>query len=374
MAQRAFLAPVAGLTLLVLAGCGSGEGPSSGAGAAGGASGSDVTSGPAGGREASEPFVAEPETWTWVPIEGAFCADGSPTGIGVSLSKKSSRLVVYFMGGGACWSEASCTEFRTALHLGGYDGRDFEAEIGLIGATAPFRRDDETNPFKDDSYVFIPYCTGDVHGGRRVATYGGEPFHHVGFENLTRALPRLRATFEAPERVVVTGSSAGGIGAGFNFWRFKELYPAARAYLLDDSGPPLPPPYLSAEREGAWRAAWNLDATLPEDCADCGERLDALLDHYAVKYAGTRMALLSYTHDSVISAFYGISGPDFYEGLKELADEHFDGTESFRYFYDVGGSHVMLATPKTVSQGGTSLWKWIGLMVQDDPAWKSVHP
>jgi hypothetical protein len=45
-----------------------------------------------------------PNVWTWIPIPGAYCDDGSPTGIGVNLPPTSSNnLLIAFEGGGACW-------------------------------------------------------------------------------------------------------------------------------------------------------------------------------------------------------------------------------------------------------------------------------
>ena len=58
-----------------------------------------------------------------------------------------------------------------------------------------------TNPFRDASYVFVPYCTGDLHAGSNVATYdvlGPRTFAHVGRRNVEALLPRLRATWRRP--------------------------------------------------------------------------------------------------------------------------------------------------------------------------------
>ncbi|WP_437852784.1 hypothetical protein [Sorangium sp. So ce363] len=48
------------------------------------------------------------ENWTWVPFSNAFCANGDAAGIGVNLTGKSKRVVVYLEGGGACWDEDTC--------------------------------------------------------------------------------------------------------------------------------------------------------------------------------------------------------------------------------------------------------------------------
>lgn len=46
------------------------------------------------------PIEAEPRRWTWVPIEGAECMNGSPTGIGINPSTSTSKLLIVLEGGG----------------------------------------------------------------------------------------------------------------------------------------------------------------------------------------------------------------------------------------------------------------------------------
>ena len=36
---------------------------------------------------------------------------------------------------------------------------------------------------------------------------------------------------------VLTGSSAGGFGAAFNYGSFRPYFPKAKGFLVDDSGP-----------------------------------------------------------------------------------------------------------------------------------------
>src|SRR5206468_3191319 len=76
-----------------------------------------------------------------------------------------------------------------------------------------FDRHDDTNPFRNDSFTFVPYCTGDVHAGSKPdANYGGRITHHVGYQNMTAYLTRLVPTFSSASRVILSGSSAGGFG------------------------------------------------------------------------------------------------------------------------------------------------------------------
>ena len=74
-----------------------------------------------------EPIAAPDEQWTFVPVPGAKCANGSATGMAVNLTKRSSRLVFYLQGGGACWEAAACAA-GTATHV--LDTMDAKAVLG----------------------------------------------------------------------------------------------------------------------------------------------------------------------------------------------------------------------------------------------------
>src|SRR5579872_283862 len=64
----------------------------------------------------SEAIIAQPLTWTWVPFSNCFCMEGSTTGIGVNLNTNSSRVLLYLLGGGACWDYTTCYVLNTAVH------------------------------------------------------------------------------------------------------------------------------------------------------------------------------------------------------------------------------------------------------------------
>ena len=350
-------------------GAGGGTTTGTGTGGAGGGTGGGGTGGSASGT----PIEAPAEQWTYVPFNDAFCADGSPTGIGVNLTDKSKNVVIYMMGGGACWDQLTCYTFKTAAHIeGGYGPAEFQQDAQSFLGLTMFDRNDPANPFKDDSFVFIPYCTGDVHSGNNVADYGGKLTHHVGYANFTAYLSRILPTFPDAARVVLSGSSAGGFGSGFNWGRTRDAF-GKRVFLIDDSGPPLPAPYLSENLEQAWRNAWNLNAALPPDCPACLDDLYKLFDYYGPKYPTDRASLLSYKQDNVISTLFQINGAHVAQGLDALATDVFANHDNFKFFYVDGNSHVLLDDPSQTSQGGVVLTDWITQQVTDDPAWASVQ-
>ena len=66
------------------------------------------------------------------------------------------------------------------------------------------------NPFADYTFIFVPYCTGDVHLGDVTREYSPElTVEHNGFVNSTTALTYLVENYADAAQVVVVGESAG---------------------------------------------------------------------------------------------------------------------------------------------------------------------
>ncbi len=191
-----------------------------------------------GGSDAPPAFeeeIAEDGVWTFVPIEGSRCMDGSPTGIGMNLSRSSDKLVIMYEGGGACFNDVSCSG---VAHQEGYREADLAAFVANEGRVGLFDRTDAENPARDWNYVFVPYCTGDIHAGNNEDGLGGRMA--VGYVNSTLAITRVRDEFAGGlSYVLASGYSAGGFGAFYNYGQIQELFGDTPVDLLDDSGPPV---------------------------------------------------------------------------------------------------------------------------------------
>jgi hypothetical protein len=341
-----------------------------------------------------------PLEWTWVPVEGSVCSDGSPTGVGLERGPgESPDVFVFLMGGGACWDTLTCSglpEFGVPplATPGPYGEEEFHAEIEARRAGSILDRSLPGNPFKDFTFVFVPYCTGDVHAGDSVESYPfvSEPWRHRGRTNVAADLAHLAVLLETPSRVVVAGSSAGGFGALLAFDLAKATWPTARAYLVDDSGPPLAEiPRLTVE---AWYARWDLGAAVDAVCgADgpaCRSDLGLVFPALAARHPDDRLALLSSTRDETMRLFFGrftaefpfvtgMPGAEFESGLRSLAaaiedGTPGDGTAETHAFIVAGTSHPMLDRPAAFASQGVGLLAWLRQMVEDDPGWASAIP
>jgi len=153
-----------------------------------------------------------PDEWTVIrPGGDTICSRGTEYAYAVRGGSVN-KVVVEFMGGGACWSDLTCS-VADAI---------FNAEVNVerlseISGSGIYDRENEENPFKDWYHVFIPYCTGDIHWGNSVVEYGeGEnafTIHHKGAVNSQAVMDWVYENFERPENIFITGCSAGAYGS-----------------------------------------------------------------------------------------------------------------------------------------------------------------
>ena len=315
-------------------------------------------------------------TWTWVDFPESACDDGTPTGIGVNLTA-SPNVLVYLQGGGACWDALTCLTLNSATH-GPYGGTQFTAQFppnGNATGTA-FDRTLAGNPFATWNFVYVPYCTGDLHGGQNVATYatnnGPRAYHHVGHANVLAYLRRLIPTFGSAQKIVLSGASAGGYGTMLNQPDFHAGFPGAKLYVLDDSGPMITG-FPASELQGFF-TNWRLDLVTDPVCGmACRTDLSLLHSSLATTY-GDRTALLSSLQDQTIRQYAQMSATQFQTALLALELNRIRPQPKDHVFFVTGQSHTMLGNVSGFSQNGVSLLPWLTQFVNDDAAWTSVMP
>ncbi len=171
-------------------------------------------------------------------------ADGSPYALYVRRGG-SANLVIHFSGGGACWDGETASRPITLLRmLRGYTRRltafYFAALSRLFPAalTGLANRRDPKNPFRDWTFVFIPYTTGDMHVGDTVATYAHDGrelrVHHNGRSNVTTALAWVFENCRDVGTVLVSGESSGAWASAFYAPTVADHYEGARVCCLSD--------------------------------------------------------------------------------------------------------------------------------------------
>lgn len=289
----------------------------------------------------------------------------------------SDNLVIFFDGGGACWDDLTCSV--PWLNTGRIDDGFYKAEIldtdnpNRFGGV--FELNNPDNPLRDWSFIFVPYCTGDVHMGSNTATYRdvdtGEPFtiEHRGADNFRVVLEWARRHFRAPQQILVTGSSAGAYGAEMHFPRIRDAFPRGRAIMLGDGGQGVATPEFTALRNQAWHAA--LPSALQARDAAQEEDLVALL---AARYPRDRFAQVTSAHDATQAGFYALMGAEdacrtwSQKMVRDLGARQ--SASNFRSYIAAGRAHTILRAPRfyTETSGGEHFIDWFSGLLRDDAA------
>lgn len=316
------------------------------------------------------PIDTPPNTWTFVPMTSTTCADGSPAAIAIDRAPTaSSDLFVYFEGGGACWDENTCFTLKSAVHVDTpYDLAAFQAELPGLSSSPIFNRSDATNPFKDATYVFVPYCTADLHAGARVATYGAHTVHHAGHTNTQTFVDALHATLPSTSRIWVTGSSAGGYGATLDMPLFAAAWPAAEVDVLQDSS--LFVPVMNSF--ATWQSAWAI--VFPPSCTSCATSFPSVIAAVTAAHPASRVGLLTYRDDNVLESYLGYAAGTLAPAIDSLVASQYALATTKAFELD-GASHTMIGQYATLTgKGGVKLRDWVVQWATGDAAWTTIKP
>jgi len=324
---------------------------------AGGSTGGPDAAAPAHDVQPGAPITAPDGVWTSVPFPQGYCRDGTQAHLMVHLNGASQKVAIYEEGGGACFNDNSCT----ALNI---DLPSYTLGQGIFNFSNP------DNPIRDWNVFYVPYCEGDVHAGDNAS---GDPgpltgaTHYAGYTNMKLYLSRIIGTVPSPTDVLLTGSSAGGFGAGLTADLVARNMPASvqRFTMLDDSGPPMSSKYVPTCLQGQWSSVWGFGKTVLTDCgAACPDPSDYvsdytqfLIDKYAKGPDAQRFmaGLISSTGDAIISSFFGFGANDcaspapvpltssqFEAGLLDIRYSAQSQTDRFGTFYYDSTAHTTL--------------------------------
>lgn len=287
----------------------------------------------------------------------------------------SNKVVVFFDGGGACWDDVTCAVPRLAAHGSDSDGL-YKAE--LLATDNPntlggiFDLNNPRNPLREWSFVFVPYCTGDVHSGANTVHYvdpdDGRPYtiEHRGADNFVLILEWMRANFANPEMIVVTGSSAGAYGAATHYTAIREAFPTGRALMLGDAGQGVTPRDFLERRNSSWNYqlptnVFGADGTVTSD-----EDVVAILARH---FPNDRFSQYTTAHDITQASFYALMGvPNACRAwTRKMAQDltRREETANFRAYLADGQTHTILRSPLFYSEqsGGTAFAEWFAALL-----------
>ena len=189
------------------------------------------------------PVMVHAAYFKWETVElpassGASCGNGTPYRFFVNRTPFTSKTVVIFEGGGACWDQNACLgkgngalglSILSASNPNGVPA-DYMTNLGnlfnggmsglaLGGLITPFAmRNHPLQSVQTQSWniVYAPYCTGDVHAGNKVTVYSdADPtkpltYFHRGSINGEQIGKWMAANMPRADFLLITGFSAGG--------------------------------------------------------------------------------------------------------------------------------------------------------------------
>ncbi len=282
-----------------------------------------------------EDVVDGGNTYPWVRVEipGTVCSNGSQYRFWYYDSPTSNNMAISFEGGGACWDYPSCSGQTGILGAANPNGipTDYITQMKAKYVSPIINGNDPGVPGRSKTnlvtngwdMVYVPYCTGDVHVGNRVATYtdptGVNPpltFRHNGYNNSIAIANFLHTRFPSINKLLVTGFSAGGVASSSTFYNVRRTLNPTKAYLLNDSGPLFPAAAASANSKplhNTIKAAWNLPSVFSQLPASFNQNdFGTMNSMVATQFPNDRLAYTGFSSDYNFSRF---SYERFYPGI-----------------------------------------------------------
>jgi hypothetical protein len=302
------------------------------------------------------------------------------------------KLVIYFQGGGGCWDTVNCLYAPTYTQQQVETLENFADTEGM----GIFDTANPKNPFKKWYFVYIPYCTGDIHWGASDTEYPDTldqipaqdswTIQHRGFVNFQVVLKWIKENFERPRKIFVTGISAGSYGAIGGFPFIKKAFPLSRVNVLGDAG-------IGVNSEAFQNGGvynWNVQVPgwIPgyENGYDPEKTTADMYKDYANYYRLSKVAQYTTAWDETQAWFYNLMvgiflyNPvlwgdlptdevwcDWNAQMHEFAYDTAAAASNYRYYIGAGEDHTILMSPKfyTEESAGIPLVKWVKAMVRN---------
>ena len=314
--------------------------------------------------------------WTKIAPGGeTICSRGTPFAYFVHPGTVN-RLVVYFQGGAACWKDKTCSLEGLFKETAG------DSDNPGLAAEGIFNLENPDNPFKDWSFVFIPYCTADVHWGNNVQTYtsGGANIviHHKGFVNFSAVLDWIQDNLEQPEKIFVSGCSAGSYGSIMDAPHIHQVYPDVPLYQLGDAGAGVMTDDFFQNSFPNWGATQNIPDWIPAPDGSWDE-VSSLADLYiavANYYPNDHWSQYNTAHDQIQTLMYSAIGgtaDDWAKLMLASIQEIQESAPNFHAYIAPGAIHCITSDDifYTREVNGVRFRDWVDAMVNDE-AWDDV--
>ncbi len=228
------------------------------------------------------------------------------------------------------------------------------------------------NPFAEYWHVVVPYCTGDIHWGNATVEYEGDSpvtIHHRGAVNTRSVLDWVYEQFEAPDRMLVTGCSAGSYGSALWSTHVMHHYPDTQVLQFGDSGAGVITDSFFRESFPSWNALEAFPSWIPSLDPAMVDPLELQLDEFYIRaanaYPTQRMSQYNTYIDENQTFFFvamgGSGAEEWSSRMRASVAAIEEGAENFYSFMPSGEQHCILGADNfyTVDAGGVLLTDWL---------------
>ncbi len=237
--------------------------------------------------------------------DGPLCIAGTEYSVFTKV-KNPRKLLIFTQGGGACWQDFyNCNVIVDAPNqlpppppVGLWSDNGLDTPIGNI-----------PNPLADYSVVYLPYCDGSVFTGdndvfdpafgKAIGVPQAQVRFHRGLKNLSAGMDIAKDMFPRPRRIVLAGSSAGGVGtATWTPFLARMLFGNWRDLAVFNDAGPNAINLLDVPAIMARGADWASAQFFPASCTGC-----------AIDGQGTEIVKWRLANDRTIrESFYSTDG------------------------------------------------------------------
>ena len=330
------------------------------------------------------PAVSFPVSEGWVKHtfdpdagNGPICIAGTAFSV-FTKARNPANVLIMLQGGGACWQDFYNCNVLSEMQ------EPPPPQVGIWDDTSGL------NPIDDWSVVYMPYCDGSVFSGDNDVfdpAFGaaiGVPEavvrFHRGLRNVTAGIDLAKSMFPRASRIMLAGSSAGGVGAaGFAPFLARMAYGNNKKLtVFNDAGPVA----INLAETGSIAARandWRFGQFYPASCTACSDMGQ-----------GTEIIKWRLDNDSTIrEAFYSadfdltnrfflnmLLDPLGYRNLiiSEHGAIHNLHPDRYKRFIQANRfSHTALQTPDFYETAdGVPLFDWLDDFLVPRPSWVDI--
>ncbi len=306
-------------------------------------------------------FVA----YDFAPTDGPECLDGSPFRPDFRHTG-SENLVIFFPGGGACWSDLCVASSFTIP--------------GALGAavTQLFDLPVDGEPLGSWNLASLSYCDGSLFAGDADHDDDGDGVidrYQRGLRNMSAGLDVAKREFPNPRRILIAGASGGGYSTIVAPFLVRRVWPDAAIDVINDAGVGLANPSDPSFVRGLLDE-FNITRFIPESCTDCtgNGHVTRFIDWQLAHDDNLRIAAISSLQDFVIgTVFLHIPPEDFESALTSetaLLAERYPGRYE-RFLYPGKGHTVIYVGLNSVAVDGITVASWLQTMLEHGD-WRSI--